>query len=79
MAQADSSGTLKIDNLPPGDYEAHLWVEGVDPRQLDQWTHRVRLIDGPQSLGSMAVDPNALPLGHTNKFGEPYLPELQPY
>ena len=76
---ADDSGTLKIDKLQPGEYEAHLWVEGVDPHQLDLWTHRVHLTNGSQSVGNLTVDPEALPLGHTNKFGVPYLPETHPY
>ena len=77
--RADDNGTLRIDSLPLGDYEAHLWVEGVDPSELEHWTHRVHLLDGLQSAGSLAVDPDALLLGHTNKFGEPYLPESKPY
>jgi len=78
-AQADDNGLLKIDNLQPGDYEVHLWVEGVDSRHLDRWTHRVHLTDGSQSVGSLTVDPTVLPSGHTNKFGGPYLPEVGPY
>jgi hypothetical protein len=78
-AQAGDNGMLKIDNLQPGDYEVHLWVEGVDSRQLDRWTHRVHLTDGFQSVGSLAVDPAMLPSEHTNKFGAPYLPETGPY
>lgn len=78
-ARADDNGTLEIDNLPTGDYEVHLWVEGVEPRELDAWTHRIHLVDGSQSAGSLTVNPDALPLGHTNKFGQPYLPEMKPY
>ena len=78
-ALADDTGSLRIDALPPGDYEAHLWVEGVDPRQLDHWTHRVHLTNRSQDIGSMTVDPDAMPVGHTNKFGAPYLPEARIY
>ena len=78
-ALADQNGALKIDHVPPGDYEVHLWVEGVDQRQLDRWTHRARLTEGAQSVGSFTVDTDALTLGHTNKFGEPYAPDASTY
>ena len=78
-ARADERGTVTIDKLSAGDYEAHLWVEGVDPRELNDWTHRVHVVDGAQSVGSLTVNLDPRPLGHTNKFGEPYLPETKPY
>ncbi len=78
-ARADDNGTLKIDNVPTGDYEVHLWVEGVDAVELERWDHRVHLVDGQQSVGSLTVNANANPLGHMNKFGGPYLPDTKPY
>ena len=78
-ARADGTGALKIDNLPPGDYEAHLWVEGLDPHQLEGWTHRVHLTSGSQSIGSLTVDPDTLLREHANKFGQPYRSEPNPY
>jgi len=78
-ARSDEKGAFRIDTLPPGDYEVHLWVEGVDPHQLDHWTHRVHLTNGLQDVGSLTVDPDALPMGHMNKFGAPYLPETRIY
>ena len=78
-ALANDSGLLKIDSLNPGDYEVHLWVEGVDSRLLDRWTHRVHLTNGSQSVGSLTLNPAVLPSEHTNKFGAPYLPEPGPY
>jgi len=78
-ARADDSGALAINNVPPGEYEAHLWVEGVDPHQLDAWTHRVHLTSGSQNVGSLAVDPDTLPRGHANKFGQPYHSDPHPY
>lgn len=78
-ARSSGSGALSISDVPPGDYEAHLWVEGVEPRQLDAWTHRVHLTSGSQNVGSLAVDPDTLPRGHANKFGEPYHSDPHPY
>lgn len=78
-ARADPTGGLRIDGLPPGDYEAHLWVEGVDTAVLDHWTHRLHVANGTQSAGNLTVDPDALHPGHANKFGQPYRPDARTY
>jgi plastocyanin len=78
-ASAGSVGSLRIGNLPPGEYEAHLWVEGADPHQLEQWTHRVHLTNGSQNVESFAVNSGAISSKHANKFGMPYRLEPKPY
>lgn len=78
-ARASDTGFFEIRNVPPGEYDAHLWVEGLDPRRLEHWAHRVRLTDGSQTIGSLVIGQDAVMQDHTNEFGLPYLPEKNPY
>ncbi len=77
-SMATPAGALRITDLPAGNYEAHLWVEGEPAGTLDRWTHRVTLHAGDNEVGDLVVSPStAAP--HTNKFGQPYAPEASPY
>ncbi len=71
-AKSDSTGALRITGVPAGDYDAHLWVEGVSPDQLSHWTHHVTLRDRTQIVGDLTVPPGTAGHRHLNKFGQPY-------
>src|SRR5579862_9169710 len=45
-ATADKSGSFQLPNVPPGDYELHLWIEGVPQPDLNRMTRRIHLAAG---------------------------------
>ena len=72
-ATADRSGVFRIDDVPNGEYELHVWVDGLAQSSLDRLTHRVRL--GPGMPDSLNLDARAIPRepdNHLNKFGQQY-------
>jgi plastocyanin len=72
-AIADHTGAFRVDNLPPGEYAVHIWVEGWTQGSLDELIRHVRL--GPGLPNSITIDAKMLqrePSSHTNKFGNPY-------
>ena len=72
-AVADSGGAFHFRNIAPGDYQLHLWVEGVPATALDKLTRRVHLTSDSRDLGEVTI-PSTLERNesHTNKFGKPY-------
>ena len=78
-AEASSKGTLTIEDVPPGDYEAHLWIEGEDSQQLERWTQRVHVTSNRERLRPYTLTSSPRSQSHTNMFGQPYAPEPAPY
>jgi hypothetical protein len=70
---ADSSGSFSIRDVPAGDYELHVWVEGFTQPTLDRLTRRVHLTPSTGNLGVLDISgvPRQ-PKSHLNKFGKPY-------
>ena len=70
---ADANGAFRLRNIPAGDYELHVWIEGVPEPVLEKATRRVHLAPDTGDLG--AVDLPGIgqrPQSHTNKFGQTY-------
>ncbi len=76
---ADIKGKFRLKDVPPGEYEVHLWAEGEDPSTLEQWTHSIQIDSTNLDLGTFPVNIRRLPAPHKNMFGEPYAPEPAPY
>ncbi len=76
-AIADPQGDFHLKDVPSGDYELHVWVEGQHQDFLDQQTRRVRIASDAVNLGEVrAGAPDQQP--HLNKFGRPYDPDTKP-
>ena len=78
-AKADDAGVFEIREVPAGDYELHVWVEGVVQSALDSLTRRVHVAPGAGDLG--ALNTTAIPRQpseHLNKFGQPYDRDFKP-
>jgi hypothetical protein len=75
---ANDHGTFHISDVPPGDYEMHLWVEGQRQEVLDRWIQRVHISLANRSLGTILLDSSPATAKHNNKFGQPYDHEQQP-
>jgi plastocyanin len=71
-AVAGAGGGFQIRDVPAGDYEMHVWVEGLTQQALDRFTRRVQVAGGGD-LGLLDASSSALlPPGHLNKFGRAY-------
>lgn len=78
-AIADPKGAFNLHNVANGNYELHLWIEGVPATALDKFTRRVHLAPGARDLGQIAIPSMAQRnTNHPNKFGQPYDKETKP-
>ncbi len=71
----DDRGVLRLNGVPPGSYQMHVWVEGEEQSSLVRMTRTVNLARNHVDLGGISIA--ALPAvqpPHTNKFGERYDP-----
>ena len=75
FAAATRSGTIELHDVPPGDYEVHLWAEGADPKALQDLDHRVHIGPSQHDLGTLQVSVTGSLAEHKNKFGEDYRPD----
>jgi plastocyanin len=72
-AIADRNQNVRIADVPPGDYDVHVWIEGLAQASLDHLVRRIHLAAGKSE--SISLDVRNLPhepATHLNKFGEPY-------
>jgi plastocyanin len=71
IAGADARATVR--NIPSGDYDLHVWVEGVSDSTLNSLTRRVHI--RPANADAVTVELHESPSpqhDHLNEFGQPY-------
>jgi hypothetical protein len=76
---ADSHGAFQLPGVPAGDYELHVWIEGVAQPILNQMVRQIHLTGGSGDLGELPV--TSLQHGsksHTNMYGQPYDKDVRP-
>jgi hypothetical protein len=73
---ADPHGNFRIQDVPDGDYNLQIWVEGQAQNSLDEQTRRVHISGAAAELGDIRA--NAANQQHLNKFGRPYEPDAEP-
>ena len=76
-AIAEPDGSLLVHNIPPGDYQMSLWIEGVPPSRLGELSRRLHLTARTLDLGEVAA-PATNTKTHMNEFGKPYDPLPKP-
>lgn len=80
-AVPDPSGHFTVHQVPAGDYDVHVWIEGIPQPALDKLSRRVHLRTGESA--NLNLDASAAPRSpseHLNKFGRPYDRDTQsPY
>jgi plastocyanin len=75
--EADPLGLFHIHDVPEGDYDLHVWIEGQKQNDLDRLTRRVHIATDSAYLGDVhSGHPDASQ--HLNKFGKPYEPDTHP-
>jgi hypothetical protein len=78
-AEADSEGMFRIRGVPAGEYQMHVWIEGLAKQALDRFTRRVQITAGTEDLGVLdASSSPRQPASHLNKFGQPYDRDSKP-
>jgi hypothetical protein len=80
-AVADADDSFVIHEVPTGDYNMHLWVEGVPPPILAGLTRLVHLHEQRADLGTLSIPATPGGMGtHQDKFGNDYDPHsTSPY
>jgi len=73
----DTKGVFHVTDVPDGDYELHVWIEGQRQSSLDRLTRRVHIAGAVADLGEIRADRPEQP-EHLNKFGRPYEPDTHP-
>jgi hypothetical protein len=74
---ADKDGLFHVKDVPDGDYDMHIWVEGQKQDSLDRLTRRIHIAGMLADLGEIHADHPAQQ-HHMNKFDRPYEPEVHP-
>jgi plastocyanin len=78
-AVAGPAEGFQVHGVPVGEYEMHVWVEGLTQQVLDRFTRRVEVTADGGDLGLLdASSSTLLPPGHLNKFGRPYDRDSKP-
>jgi hypothetical protein len=78
-ASAGSDGNLWIRGVHTGEYEMHVWIEGLTQPALDRLKRHVQISADGGDLG--VIDASEAPLkpaAHLNKFGQPYDQDSKP-
>jgi len=72
-AVAEPHGLLRMHDVPPGDYQLQVWVQGEDAADLKALSRRVSVSANHLDLGVIRLShPLHAPAPHTNKYGKPY-------
>jgi plastocyanin len=74
---ANPQGVFHMKDVPDGDYDLHVWIEGQKQTSLDRLTRRVHIAGEVADLGEIS---SSYPekQQHLNKFGRPYEPDTHP-
>jgi plastocyanin len=73
----DARDVFHIRDVPEGDYDLHVWIEGQKQDALDHLTRRVHIASDARYLGEIRSDHPEAPQ-HLDKFGRPYEPDAHP-
>jgi hypothetical protein len=74
---ADAQGAFHLKDVPKGDYDLHVWIEGQKESSLDRLTRRVHIAGESADLGEITAG-RPEEHQHLNKFGRPYEPDPHP-
>jgi hypothetical protein len=74
---ANSQGEFHLKDVPAGDYDLHVWVEGRKQTSPDRPARRVHLAKEAADLGEISSG-QPEKQQHLNKFGQPYEPDPRP-
>lgn len=77
FAVSDKEGAFKILNVPPGDYQFHVFHERAAPETLDTLARKVTVETAMLDLPPFSISESGyLPEPHKNKYGKDYPPVI---
>lgn len=74
---SNQAGSISVPGVPPGHYIMQVWREGSSAKVLNAFRREVVLKEGENSLGSLRIVEDEIPVAHKNKYGRDY-EESQP-
>jgi hypothetical protein len=78
FAVSDKTGFFKIDNVPAGDYQLHVFHERAAAEMLDSLARKVTVEIAPLELASIQISESGyLSVEHKNKYDKDYPPVLE--
>jgi hypothetical protein len=78
FAVSDKSGFFKIENVPPGDYQLHVFHERSSAETLDALAHKITVEVASLELPPIQISESGyLPVEHKNKYDKDYPPVLE--
>ena len=78
FAVSDKSGAFEIPNVPPGDYQFHIFHERAAPETLDRLVRKITVETAQLELPPLTISESGyLPAPHMNKFGKEYPPVIE--
>jgi plastocyanin len=77
FAVSDKEGIFKILNVPPGDYQFHVFHERAAPETLDRLARKITVETAMLELPPLSISESGyLPEPHKNKYGKDYPPVI---
>lgn len=77
FAVSDKNGAFEISNVPPGDYEFHVFHERAAPETLDRLVKKITVETARLELPPVTISESGyLPAPHLNKYGKEYPPVI---
>jgi plastocyanin len=78
FAVTDKAGAFTIDNVPPGDYQFHVFHERASQETLDSLARRITVETAALELPPLPISEiGYLPVPHKNKYGKDYPPVIE--
>lgn len=71
-AIADSTGNVSIKDVPSGEYEMHVFAEGLSADAQRSLVRKINISVDQASIGTIEIPALALPQAHKNKYGRDY-------
>src|SRR6266478_2798523 len=78
FAVSDKTGFFTIENVPPGDYQLHVFHERASAETLDSLTRKITVEIAALELTQMQISESGyLPVEHKNKYDKDYPPVME--
>jgi plastocyanin len=74
VAVSSPQGEIDFRDVPPGNYDMHVWAEGVDTKHLNALTRRQHIGPSASDLGVIQLIESGTNMAHKNKYGQEYFP-----
>ena len=78
FAVSDKAGAFEIPNVPPGDYQFHVYHERAAPETLDMLARKITVETAQLDLPALSISESGYLSGpHKNKYGKDYPPVIE--